>query len=151
MSLKIKIYHRGHREHKGSQRKKRDFCHAPPFPALPHVLRKKYFAFQIFLYLQPIHLLFFIKTKSIMKTHIHFLLMAFLSITILATQQSCDKCKNVDCQNGGTCDKGKCICPTGYSGVNCEIKDNCYGVTCQNGGTCADGKCNCRGNINLTV
>jgi hypothetical protein len=67
-----------------------------------------------------------------------------LSIFIL-TFISCQKddCKKVDCQNGGTCDKGACICPSGYTGVNCEIVDKCWNMVCANGGTCVDGKCNC--------
>ena len=31
-----------------------------------------------------------------------------------------DPCKDVKCQNGGTCKNGKCICPSGYEGDNCE-------------------------------
>jgi len=30
------------------------------------------------------------------------------------------KCQNVVCKNGGKCDTGVCICPSGYSGINCE-------------------------------
>lgn len=64
-------------------------------------------------------------------------------IAFVLTMQSCDKCKDVTCQNGGTCDNGKCACPTGYSGDNCEIKDPCLGVSCLNGGTCNNGTCSC--------
>ncbi len=32
-----------------------------------------------------------------------------------------NKCTNTTCQNGGSCSNGFCICPTGYSGDNCEI------------------------------
>ncbi|RYD79560.1 MAG: hypothetical protein EOP53_09460 [Sphingobacteriales bacterium] len=30
-------------------------------------------------------------------------------------------CDTVNCQNGGICDDGTCMCPTGYSGAHCEI------------------------------
>ncbi|MBS1643781.1 MAG: calcium-binding EGF-like domain-containing protein [Bacteroidetes bacterium] len=33
-----------------------------------------------------------------------------------------DECKDVVCQNGGTCVSGACVCATGYEGTNCEIK-----------------------------
>jgi hypothetical protein len=32
-----------------------------------------------------------------------------------------DRCKNVACQNGGTCVNGYCSCPSGYEGDHCEI------------------------------
>ncbi len=32
-----------------------------------------------------------------------------------------DLCKNTVCQNGGTCESGKCNCPPYYSGANCEV------------------------------
>lgn len=42
------------------------------------------------------------------------------------TYTSCnkDECKDVVCQNGGTCnaDNGSCICATGYEGTKCETK-----------------------------
>lgn len=31
-----------------------------------------------------------------------------------------DECKDVVCQNGGTCVSGACSCATGYEGTNCE-------------------------------
>jgi hypothetical protein len=31
-----------------------------------------------------------------------------------------DKCKTIVCANTGVCDGGKCICPSGYEGSNCE-------------------------------
>jgi hypothetical protein len=64
----------------------------------------------------------------------------FAFIALSMATQSCNKCKNVDCQNGGTCDKGICSCPSGFTGDNCEL---CNGKTCQNGGTCVSGACNC--------
>ena len=33
-----------------------------------------------------------------------------------------DKCKDVTCQNGGTCSGGTCTCLVGYEGTNCETK-----------------------------
>ncbi len=33
-----------------------------------------------------------------------------------------DECADVFCLNGGTCTNGICLCPTGYSGINCENK-----------------------------
>src|SRR5579863_5442759 len=33
---------------------------------------------------------------------------------------SADKCKNVTCQNGGTCSDGNCNCPAGWGGAACQ-------------------------------
>lgn len=57
-----------------------------------------------------------------------------------------DACKDVTCLNGGACNDGTCICPTGFTGTYCEttvIIDPCDGVLCLNGGTCVDGTCDC--------
>jgi hypothetical protein len=41
----------------------------------------------------------------------------------LYTSCNKDKCKDVVCQNGGTCSEGNCSCATGYEGTNCETKE----------------------------
>lgn len=66
-------------------------------------------------------------------------LAAFTCITYVACK---DACKGVACLNGGSCQDGKCVCPSGYTGANCE-KTLCTGIDCKNGGTCKDGKCQC--------
>ena len=42
--------------------------------------------------------------------------------------------------NQGTCmrDNGgfRCVCPPGYTGTRCEIRDACQSNPCMNGGTC---------------
>ena len=43
---------------------------------------------------------------------------AFSAITYTACNK--DECKDVVCQNGGTCSEGNCTCPTGFEGTNCE-------------------------------
>ncbi len=40
--------------------------------------------------------------------------------TVVYTSCTKDACKGVTCQNGGTCDGGTCVCPTGYEGSSCE-------------------------------
>jgi len=70
-----------------------------------------------------------------------FLLFSILSLSIgLFTFNSCtDPCADVTCNNGGICDEGRCDCPEGFSGTNCEI-DLC--AECVNG-NCTTGDCNC--------
>ncbi len=48
------------------------------------------------------------------------LTVAFTTTTYLSCSK--DECEGVSCQHGGTCKSGKCVCPTGYSGVNCESR-----------------------------
>lgn len=59
-----------------------------------------------------------------MKKIKQFALTAALAIGAFATvtYTSCNKdaCKDVTCQNGGTCNDGNCTCPTGYEGTNCQ-------------------------------
>lgn len=47
---------------------------------------------------------------------------AFGAITYTACNK--DECKDVVCQNGGTCDGGNCNCPAGYEGDRCQSKSN---------------------------
>ncbi len=41
---------------------------------------------------------------------------------VVYTSCNKDECKDVVCQNGGTCAEGVCTCATGYEGTNCETK-----------------------------
>jgi hypothetical protein len=45
---------------------------------------------------------------------------AFAAVTYTACTK--DDCKDVVCNNGGTCSGGSCVCPTGYEGTNCDTK-----------------------------
>lgn len=45
---------------------------------------------------------------------------AFSAITYTACNK--DECKDVVCNNGGTCVDGTCSCPTGYEGTTCQTK-----------------------------
>lgn len=47
---------------------------------------------------------------------------AFSAVTYTSCNK--DECKDVVCQNGGTCTDGVCSCPAGYEGNNCETKSN---------------------------
>lgn len=51
-------------------------------------------------------------------------LSAFLTIgafsTMLYTSCNPDACKDVVCNNGGTCLNGTCQCPSGYEGTSCQ-------------------------------
>lgn len=45
-------------------------------------------------------------------------IMIFTAVTYTSCTK--DKCKDVTCQNGGTCTDGVCSCPSGFEGTNCE-------------------------------
>lgn len=79
--------------------------------------------------------------RNILITSI-LVLTAFATITYTACIK--DTCEDVICQHNGICKEGKCQCPSGYSGDNCEIvTDPCVLVQCKNEGVCKDGKCQC--------
>ncbi len=69
-------------------------------------------------------------------------LLLFSAVTYVSCKK--DPCKDLICQNGGTCSAGSCLCPDGYEGSRCETRiDPCRNVTCQNGGVCNNGICEC--------
>ncbi|MCW3124093.1 MAG: hypothetical protein JWQ38_3585 [Flavipsychrobacter sp.] len=41
-------------------------------------------------------------------------------VAVVYTSCNRDKCKTIVCANGGVCNSGACICPSGYEGSNCE-------------------------------
>ncbi len=57
------------------------------------------------------------RTKTVIATAIITLLTFGAIIYSSCTK---DRCKNVACQNGGTCVNGYCSCPSGYEGDHCE-------------------------------
>lgn len=69
---------------------------------------------------------------------------AFLALVLVggnACKKDEDPCKDVTCQNGGTCDEGECICPTGYEGTNCETEERAkfFGTWRTTNETCTSG------------
>ena len=73
------------------------------------------------------------------------LLLIAAGLLFMVAIQSCDRCKDVDCGVGGTCEDGECVCDAGFSGDNCETEDKCISqnVQCENDGVCEDGECDC--------
>jgi hypothetical protein len=73
----------------------------------------------------------------------NYLNLFFVATGLILMMASC-ACSGVDCQNGGTCNDGKCDCLKGYYGDNCELKDFCEldEVVCVYG-DCEEGICNC--------
>lgn len=59
--------------------------------------------------------------KSTLRTIFASALVALSGFTAI-TLSSCteDKCKGISCAYGGTCTEGKCNCPSGYEGPQCE-------------------------------
>jgi hypothetical protein len=53
---------------------------------------------------------------SAMSTMIAFVSVCYTSCTP-------DKCKAIVCANGGACNDGACLCPSGYVGTQCETVD----------------------------
>ncbi len=89
-----------------------------------------------------------------MRSATRFAISLFVAISAFCTvlYTSCKKkemnpCDNINCLNGGACNAGKCVCPTGFEGVYCQTAvvyvDPCKNVVCLNGGTCSGGTCSC--------
>lgn len=53
-----------------------------------------------------------------MKQLVRVLILGF-AITLFSCS---DPCEDVNCENGGVCDDGTCLCETGYSGARCELE-----------------------------
>ncbi|XP_070578366.1 neurogenic locus notch homolog protein 1-like isoform X4 [Ptychodera flava] len=47
------------------------------------------------------------------------------------------------CQNGGTCLNGACICTVYFEGRLCGDRKSCEAIGCLNGGVCRNGECDC--------
>ena len=62
------------------------------------------------------------------------LLFSTLEFAACKKETVSDPCAETYCLNGGDCLDGTCICPSGFSGANCEIEDT-SGFSCSNG-TC---------------
>ena len=58
------------------------------------------------------------KTRLVLLTSV-ITLMAFAAIVYSSCKK--DPCSGVNCQNGGACSNGSCVCPSGYSGSFCEL------------------------------
>ncbi len=59
-------------------------------------------------------------------------LSAFGSVTYMACKK--DRCNNVACLNGGSCDNGNCVCTPGFEGNRCETLSRTKFITNFNGG-----------------
>ena len=65
-----------------------------------------------------------------------------LGLGLSACQE--DPCADRDCQNGGICIDGRCDCPEGFVGVNCELAtDPCLNKNCD-----PDRSASCQSNAN---
>lgn len=75
-------------------------------------------------------------TKPNIMKPTNFLIVVFLSLLFISCQKeneedsnsfnlpgNGDPCGSIECLNGGYCDNGTCICPQGFTGVNCGELD----------------------------
>ncbi|MBC7553369.1 MAG: hypothetical protein H7257_05275 [Taibaiella sp.] len=55
---------------------------------------------------------------AVMGAVFSFLSVAYVSCTKVGTSPSCN---GVVCKNSGYCNRGQCVCPTGYEGTDCGV------------------------------
>lgn len=80
-----------------------------------------------------------------MKTRIFQILgvAAIASLGLASCDTDSDACKDVTCENGGTCIDGTCECPEGFGGTDCSM-DYCAAVVCDaTGGTLTPSSTGC--------
>ena len=61
--------------------------------------------------------IYLMKTTTFLKLPLKFLWFIALGLFVVGCEEPCDK---VDCQNGGVCDDGYCLCEDGYEGARCQ-------------------------------
>jgi hypothetical protein len=49
------------------------------------------------------------------------LIIAFIIFSVSLQSCNFDSCHDVVCSNGGVCLDGKCMCPSGYEGTDCDV------------------------------
>ena len=96
----------------------------------------------IFLYLRPFNQENLKNNK--MKKRILQILGVAVVVTLGLASCSTDACKDVVCENGGTCVEGDCECPEGFGGADCAT-NYCATLPCSFGGTTRpiSGGCEC--------
>lgn len=52
------------------------------------------------------------------------IILTIISFLTISAFYSCNQCNKVDCQNGGLCSNGACLCEKWYSGENCGLLFN---------------------------
>lgn len=62
------------------------------------------------------------KVRTVLLTGV--LTMGVFSTVIYSSCSKKDKCHDIVCKNGGSCNDGVCKCPLGYEGANCETASN---------------------------
>jgi hypothetical protein len=56
-----------------------------------------------------------------MKRWVPFALLILTVGVVFGTTSCSDKCKGVNCANGGYCSSGHCVCPIGFGGKSCSL------------------------------